>query len=104
MKVNEFDGDLMSALERAVKADAPAPVRKRKRAPLPACLEFAGVLGHTWITTAYEPAGGERIYCQCSDGPRAYAALQDCAKYGGRIFTRTRKGWREVRPTLAAIS
>ena len=69
----------------------------------PEFLRYAGGLGHTWVTT-YLSQSGERLYSECGSGPRAYETWKDCGENGGRIFTRTRRGWKEVRPTLAAIS
>lgn len=63
---------------------------------------YAGALGHTWAVTYVDANGVERMRGECHDG-RTAAHWADEEKSGEpHIWTRHRKGWKEV-PYRAAV-
>ena len=76
------------------------------KAKPPACLMYAGTLGHRWASTYTDSDGVEHLRCECNEGPHAVETADEDEAAGrpARIWNRTRKGWREVTRSLAMIS
>lgn len=105
--MQKFNGDLMTALSDAVRADpTPAPARKPRRIPaaLPECLKYAGGLGHTWFVTYVTVEGAERLYSECPDAASAVRTFDQFDASVKRIYTREGGKLRRVTRSAALIA
>ena len=64
---------------------------------LPACLRYAGQLGHEYVVTRRVGDGNEEVYVECNNTQRArdqYLSVPPDAR--GGIYRRRAKGWKRV--------
>ena len=74
------------------------------RAKLPACLLYAGALGHTWLVTCDDGAGGERLVLHANDGVSAAEYFDELGEKARGIYARSGKSWRRVSRAAAVLS